>query len=254
MGLIAAWMPGARGIGLIESKCSREAMRTIGKTPAPGPFSSPPVPAAEPDAQLSGARMRTVPRQQRARAAVNRILRATGELLDDAGFDALTTTAVAERAQVNIATLYRYFPDKYALIEALALSIETERYEKVGPMLSTFGTSADWRRELRSITDKLLDLRVRRTGVKGLRRALHSAPQLWVIERAGFERMGERLGAGLRSRVPTMTAKRADLVATTLLAMMVGLLDRATLEPALRRPLMREGAVALERYLEPYLD
>jgi hypothetical protein len=95
---------------------------------------------------------------------------------------------------------------------------------------------------------------VRRTGVKGLRRALHSAPQLWVIERAGFERMRERLGAGMRSRVPKMTAHRADLVATTLLAMMIGLLDRSTLEPEQRRPMMREGAVALERYLAPYLD
>jgi AcrR family transcriptional regulator len=229
-------------------------MPTTGKTPAPGPFSSPQIPAADPDPQLAGARMRTVPRQQRARAAVNRILRATGELLDDAGFDALTTTAVAERAQVNIATLYRYFPDKYALIEALAMSIETERYEKVGPMLIAFATSADWRRDLRAITDKLLDLRVRRTGVKGLRRALHSAPQLWVIERAGFERMRERLSAGMRSRVPKMTARRADLVATTLLAMMIGLLDRSTLEPEQRRAMMREGAVALERYLAPYLD
>ncbi|MFM1990134.1 MAG: Transcriptional regulator [Pseudomonadota bacterium] len=229
-------------------------MRNHGKPPAPGPFSSPPVPVPDPDPALSGARMRTVPRQQRARAAVNRILRATGELLDDAGFDALTTTAVAERAGVNIATLYRYFPDKFALIEALALAIETERYEKVGPMLAAFGTSADWRKDLRAIFEKLLDLRVKRIGVRGLRRALHSAPQLWVTERQGFARMAERLSTAMRTRVPTLTQPRAELIAVTMLTMLIGLLDQAMLEPAQRRAVVREGSTALERYLAPYLD
>lgn len=229
-------------------------MRNHGKPPPPGPFSSPPVPVPDPDPSLSGARMRTVPRQQRARAAVNRILRATGELLDDAGFDALTTTAVAERADVNIATLYRYFPDKFALIEALALAIETERYEKVGPMLLAFGASSDWRKDLRAIFEKLLDLRVKRTGVRGLRRALHSAPQLWVTERQGFARMSERLAAALRTRAPTVTQARAELIAVTLLTMLIGLLDQAMLEPEQRRAVVREGSIALERYLAPYLD
>lgn len=229
-------------------------MRTAGKSPVPGPFSTPPLPAADPDPHLPGGLMRTVPRQQRARAAVNRILRATGELLDDAGYDALTTTAVAERADVNIATLYRYFPDKFALIEGLALSIEAERFAKVDPMLAVFAASADWRRDLRGIFDKLLDLRLKRTGVKGLRRALHSAPQLWVAERAGFGRMVEHWAAALRTRVPSMTAARAELVATAVMTMLVGMLDWVMAEPSKRRAVTREGGAALERYLAPYLD
>jgi AcrR family transcriptional regulator len=239
---------------LIECRSSLDAMRSVGKPPAPGPFSTPAVPAADPDPQLTGLRMRTVPRQQRARAAVNRILRATGELLDDAGFDALTTTAVAERANVNIATLYRYFPDKFALIEALALAIEAERFAKVDPMLAAFAHSSDWRRDVRAVFDKLVELRLKRTGMKGLRRALHSAPQLWITERASFGRMVERWAAALRGRVPTMTAARAEMVATMVMTMLIGLLDWAMAEPAKRRAVMREGGAALERYLAPYLD
>jgi len=224
------------------------------KPPAPGPFSFAPVPDPAPDPAPSGARMRMVPRQERARAAVSRILRATAELLDEAGFDSLTTTAVAERAAVNIATLYRYFPDKYSLIEALALALETERADRIGPMLSGLATSSDWRREVRALFAKLIELRLRRPGVKGLRRALHSAPQLWVAERAGFDRTVERLAAALRSRVPSMTAQRADAVARTMLTILVGLLDWAVAEPERRRTVVREGAMALERYLAPYLD
>lgn len=198
--------------------------------------------------------MRTVPRQERARAAVGRILRATGELLDDGGFDALTTTAVAERAGVNIATLYRYFPDKYALIEALAASLEAERFDRVGPMLEAFATSADWRGDFRAIFDRLLELRLKRTGVKGLRRALHSTPQLWTQDHSGLGKMVERLATALRVRVPTLTPRRAEVVARTTMQMLIGLLDWAMTDPAQRRAVMREGGIALERYLAPYLD
>lgn len=211
-------------------------------------------PSAPLEPTLPGARMRTVPRQERARAAVNRILRATGELLDDGGFDALTTTAVAERADVNIATLYRYFPDKYALIEALAASLEAERADRVGPMIEAFGRSADWRADFRAVFDKLLDLRLKRTGVKGLRRALHSTPQLWTQDHGGLGRMVELLASALRTRVPTLTPKRAEVVARTTMQMLIGLLDWAMTDPAQRRAVMREGGIALERYLAPYLD
>jgi AcrR family transcriptional regulator len=239
---------------MVKSDSNRQVMSSVGKPPGPGPFFSATAPSPDPEPQFDGARMRTVPRQQRARAAVNRILRATGELLDESGFDALTTTAVAERAEVNIATLYRYFPDKYALIEALAVSIETERYEKTGPMLAALPTSSDWRRDLRQMFEKLLDLRLKRTGVKGLRRALHSAPQLWATERAGIQRMVERLSTALRSRVPSLSVARAETIARTTLAMLVGLLDWGTAEPDQRRVVVREGCLAIERYLAPYLD
>jgi len=245
----------ARGAaGLLEWGRTSFDMRSLGRRPAPGPFFTAPAPAPVPDPAPSGARMRAVPRQERARAAVGRILRATAELLDEAGFDALTTTAVAERASVNIATLYRYFPDKYALIEALALALETERADRIAPLLTGLGASSDWRREVRALFARLLELRLRRPGVKGLRRALHSAPQLWVAERAGFDRMVERLAGALRARVPSMTGQRADAVARTMLTMLVGLLDWAVAEPERRRIVVREGAAALERYLAPHLD
>jgi AcrR family transcriptional regulator len=229
-------------------------MRPAGKLPVPGPFPNPSAVNPEADAPVTVTRMRTVPRQERARAAVNRILRATGELLDDGGFDALTTTAVAERAGVNIATLYRYFPDKYALIEALAASIEADRVDRIGPVITAFATSADWRREFRTIFEKLLDLRLKSTGVKGLRRALNSSPQLWSGDFSGVGKMVERFATALRTRVPGMTVRRSEVVARTTLTMMVGLLDWAMTDPAQRRAVVREGGIALERYLAPHLD
>lgn len=60
------------------------------------------------------------PTQERARATVDVILRATAHILRHAGYDACTTNAVAKKAGVSIGSLYQYFPSKEALITALA--------------------------------------------------------------------------------------------------------------------------------------
>jgi AcrR family transcriptional regulator len=60
------------------------------------------------------------PRQQRSRYKVELILEATMRLLETGGVEHLTTNAVAATAGVSIGTLYQYFPDKRAILDALA--------------------------------------------------------------------------------------------------------------------------------------
>lgn len=59
------------------------------------------------------------PRQARSQATVDAILAATARVLVRAGFDGLTTNAVATAAGVSIGSLYQYFPNKQALVAAL---------------------------------------------------------------------------------------------------------------------------------------
>ena len=47
------------------------------------------------------------------------MLDACAELLDEIGPEALSTTRIAERARVAIGSLYQFFPDKQAVIEAV---------------------------------------------------------------------------------------------------------------------------------------
>jgi AcrR family transcriptional regulator len=63
--------------------------------------------------------MRKLPRQARALATTDAILDAAAHLLGERGWLALTTNAVAEAAGVSIGSLYQYFPNKLALIEAV---------------------------------------------------------------------------------------------------------------------------------------
>ncbi len=60
----------------------------------------------------------SVPRQKRAKETYDRLVAVTGELLDEVGFERVSTNMIAERAGVSPPALYRYFKDKYDLIGA----------------------------------------------------------------------------------------------------------------------------------------
>ncbi|MER5633991.1 TetR/AcrR family transcriptional regulator [Streptomyces nitrosporeus] len=64
--------------------------------------------------------LRRVPVQRRSAERLARILDAGAGLLDEAGYEQLSTRAVADRAQVPIGSVYRFFPNKRALVDALA--------------------------------------------------------------------------------------------------------------------------------------
>ena len=61
---------------------------------------------------------RKSPVQARSAASVEAILDATIQVLLSAGKERLTTTRVAARAGVSVGTLYQYFPNKRALLQA----------------------------------------------------------------------------------------------------------------------------------------
>src|SRR5277367_4838781 len=61
---------------------------------------------------------RKSPVQARSTASVDAILQATIQVLLTVGKERLTTTRVAFRAGVSVGTLYQYFPNKSALLQA----------------------------------------------------------------------------------------------------------------------------------------
>jgi AcrR family transcriptional regulator len=61
---------------------------------------------------------RKSPVQARSAASVDAILEATTQVLLRVGKERLTTTRVALRAGVSVGTLYQYFPNKSALLQA----------------------------------------------------------------------------------------------------------------------------------------
>lgn len=66
-------------------------------------------------------RIRRTPVQERSTETVQQILRAASELLATEPLDQITTSRVAHAAGVSVGGLYRFFPDKQSIVDAIAL-------------------------------------------------------------------------------------------------------------------------------------
>ena len=83
---------------------------------------------------MSENSIRNIPRQSRSQQTVDLILDAAGDLFASVGYEAATTNAIAEKAGISIGSLYRYYPDKDAILKELAERYyreQRELFEKV---------------------------------------------------------------------------------------------------------------------------
>ncbi|HUO33395.1 MAG TPA: TetR/AcrR family transcriptional regulator [Candidatus Acidoferrum sp.] len=61
------------------------------------------------------------PLQSRSQATVRRILRAASQLLAAASVEEITTSRIARKAGISVGALYRFFPEKQSIIDAIAV-------------------------------------------------------------------------------------------------------------------------------------
>lgn len=76
--------------------------------------------------------LRRRPTQRRSARRVERMLDACAELLDEMGYEALSTTRIAERAGVAIGSVYQFFPDKRAITQELTRRNVEQFVSRVG--------------------------------------------------------------------------------------------------------------------------
>lgn len=68
----------------------------------------------------AAAPIRNEPVQARSTARLATLLNSAAAVIDEIGYERLTTAMVAERAGASIGTVYRYFPDRIAVLQSLA--------------------------------------------------------------------------------------------------------------------------------------
>lgn len=96
--------------------------------------------------------------QRRSAARLARILDACAELLDETGYEELSTRAVAARAGVPIGSVYRFFGNKRDMADALArrnLDSYAERVERRFAAIP----AADWRSAIDAVLDEYLAMK-----------------------------------------------------------------------------------------------
>lgn len=102
--------------------------------------------------------LRRAPVQQRSAERLARILDACAELLDETGYEQLSTRAVALRAGVPIGSVYRFFSNKRALTDALAHRNLDSYAERITGRLAVI-PATDWRSAIDAVLDEYLAMK-----------------------------------------------------------------------------------------------
>lgn len=102
--------------------------------------------------------LRRIPVQQRSAARLARILDACAELLDETGYEELSTRAVATRAGVPIGSVYRFFGNKRAMADALARRNLDSYARRVERRLAAI-PAADWQAAIDAVLDEYLAMK-----------------------------------------------------------------------------------------------
>ncbi len=101
--------------------------------------------------------LRRMPMQGRSVARVQRMLDACAGLIDEVGYEGLTTTLLAERAGVAIGSVYQFFPDKRAIVQALTMRNVEAYVERLETRISRAGIT-QWLDLVEVALDEFIDM------------------------------------------------------------------------------------------------
>jgi AcrR family transcriptional regulator len=182
--------------------------------------------------------LRVSPRQARARETVGRILDTAAVLLDEVGFR----------------TVYRYFPNKSAVILALAERVVSEWDAWALDELAKLDEGGDWRTAVERATRGLLQ-RVRELpGHAAIRRAMRAVPELYSLDQRDNVRLAEAYARALQRVAPELELARARRIARCLIESTAAIMDVALEQsPASARGLIDELVRMQLAYLEAIL-
>jgi len=150
--------------------------------------------------------MKKQPEQQRATETFELILDVTARTLEDVGIDRLSTNLVCERAGLSPPALYRYFPNKYALLHELGRRLMEKQNELI-PHWITEEVLSGSRAQLQAALEGLLldTFRVTKETIGGvwITRALRAVPALARVRLDSHNDVAQAHAALLATVLPT---------------------------------------------------
>ncbi len=127
------------------------------------------------------------------------MLNACAEILDEAGYDGLSTTGIAQRAGVAIGSVYQFFPDKRAIVQALTLRNMEAYLERLATSWAG-GSFADWWEGVDAAIDEYIAMHRSVPGFRTLHFGDVVDVHLLDDERDNNAVIAQRLAALLRDR------------------------------------------------------
>ncbi|WP_327740049.1 TetR family transcriptional regulator [Streptomyces nojiriensis] len=197
--------------------------------------------------------LRRAPVQQRSADRLARILDACAELLDETGYENLSTRAVALRAGVPIGSVYRFFGNKRAMAIALAHRNLDRYVDGIADRLTDL-PATHWRPVVDAVLDEYLAMKRSVPGFALVDFGVPAPPAEGPEADPNHQvaaRLTELLSAHL-ALTPDATLERAVLVAVEATDALIQLAFRA--DPAGDPGIVAETRAMMHAYLARVLD
>ncbi len=186
------------------------------------------------------------PKRQRGRLRVAAILQSAREVFMEKGYDAATMTEIAARSGTAIGSLYRFFPSKESLSDALLLNYVEQMTEGLAALTAR---TTDMTPDVvaGSLVDLMLGLKDERSFVIALTEARGKNTALKARYR---EAMKHGLTGVIRKVVPRLPRARSESMAVVLLHLLRAVYRTAAEEePTTQRAVLAEMRDLIRLYL-----
>ncbi len=174
------------------------------------------------------------PAQQRATETYERILEVTAQTLADVGIERLSTNLVCERAGLTPPALYRYFPNKYALLSELGQRLMQAQNARVDRWitLEVFnGGVESLELAIEGLIIDTYEATVQTVGGVWIMRALRAVPALQQVRLASHATVTQEQTRLLAQALPEADAAELQLVSRIVVELIYATVEMIFDEP-----------------------
>jgi AcrR family transcriptional regulator len=182
--------------------------------------------------------LRRAPQQARGQRRIDAILDAAEQVLAESGYESVTTNAIAARADTSIGSLYQFFPNKDAILQALGMRYIDRCRETFAPLLSPAAVDLPMDVWIDRIVDALDSVQQSNVGFKELFGSA-TTPELAAADNAMHRQFIIGLDSALAARMPQLDPERRLVCAE------VGVLTAEAIMPLLAESTGERRALVL---------
>ncbi|HEX4196296.1 MAG TPA: TetR/AcrR family transcriptional regulator [Caulobacteraceae bacterium] len=161
---------------------------------------------------------------------MQRILQVSAQLLEEVGIDGFNTNLLAERAGLGTRAIYRYFPNKFAILVAMAQDLRAAERAWIGNLRQP-ASDGDWRGAVARAIDGHFEAASRQPGYAALRAAAFAIPELRESDDLENRKLEQDLAAGLTTLGVVLDPGRMRALCKTIMESSNRMLDIALQSP-----------------------
>ena len=201
---------------------------------------------------MASSPLRRAPQQERGERRIARILDAAAHVIEEVGYEAATTVAIAARAHTAIGSLYQFFPNKEAILQELLERYRTQLRAVWATIMTPDLPTLPLPLLLHRILDPLLTFELGQTGFRALFMDVPANRTLISVTRSLTDEVVQMAATLFQARLPKLDPTQAHRYSVITVQLVKTFL---ALPPAVPRDeAIREMKAVLLGYLTPIVE